>query len=131
IFDGADGIEVRLGTLVAAVFTRHRHLAPWMRHGLREAGAVPVLGEVMARGEAELRRLIALALAPRYGERPPAALIALMESLLGCPAWQRLAEALPQSAPEPATEAALLALAAAEANGSFFNQSAGRRRQRS
>ena len=42
-----------------------------------------------------------------------------------------LAEALPQSAPEPATEAALLALAAAEANGSSFNQSAGRRRQRS
>src|SRR5215475_6670113 len=79
IFAGSDSVEARLGALVAAVFARHRYLAPWMRHGLREAGAVPVLGEVAARAQGELRRLIALALAPRYGERPPAALIALME----------------------------------------------------
>src|SRR5262249_34887823 len=131
IFDGSDGIAARLSALVAAVFAQHRHLAPWMRHSLREAGAVPVLGEVMARGQADLRRLIALALAPRYGESPPAALAALMESLLDFSAWQRLAEALPERAPEAATEAALLALAAAEANGSSFHQPAGRRRARS
>lgn len=139
IFDGSDGVEGRLRALVAAVFARHRYLAPWMRHSLREAGAVPVLGEVLARGQADLRQLIALALAPCHGESPPMALAALMESLLDFAAWQRLAQALPagaprgapQGTPEAATEAALLALAAAEANGSSFHQPAGRRRQRS
>src|SRR5690242_5482623 len=82
IFDGSDGIEARLHALVTAVFARHRYLAPWMRHGLREAGAVPVLSEVMARGQADLRRLIALALAPHHGETPPAALVVLIEGLL-------------------------------------------------
>jgi AcrR family transcriptional regulator len=131
IFDGSDGVEGRLHALVGAVFAQHRYLAPWMRHGLREAGAVPVLSEVMARGQADLRRLIALALAPHHGEKPPAALAALMESLLDFTAWQRLTEALPERTPEAATEAALLALVAAAANRSSFQQPAGRRRARS
>jgi AcrR family transcriptional regulator len=129
IFAPRSGVEARIRALVPAVFALHRFQAPWMRHGLAEAGTLPVLGEVLARGRARLRALIALALAPRYGEAPPPALAALFEILLDFTAWQHLAESPPGESPESLTTAALLALAAAEARRNRPTPPARRRRE--
>jgi AcrR family transcriptional regulator len=131
IFAAASGIEARIRALVAAVFALHRFQAPWMRHGLREAESLPVLAEVMAQGRNRLRSLIALALAPRYGDAPPRALVALFETLLDFAGWQRLAESLPQAALDTVTGDALLALARAEMRKTPPERSLKERRRRS
>ena len=130
IFAAASGIEARIRALVAAVFALHRFQAPWMRHG-HEAAGLPVLSEVLAQGRARLRSLIVIALAPRYGEAPPRALVALFETLLDFASWQRLDETLPQATLETVTGDALLALAKAEMKKTAPQRSLKDRRQRS
>jgi AcrR family transcriptional regulator len=112
IFEGKATAEARLGALVGAVFACHRFQAPWMRLGVHEAALIPALGEILRRDRARLAGLIRLALAPRWGEAPPPALVALIESLLDFTAWQRLVEAHePGGRPaEETTSDALLAL---------------------
>ena len=83
-----------------------------MRFVVHEAALVPALGEIMASGRLRLRQLIILALAPRYGAKPPPRLVALFETLLDFTAWQRLAEhsALARVVPEAIRSEALVAL---------------------
>ena len=129
IFAPDSALEPRIEALVAAVFARHRFQAPWMRHGLPEPGLLPVLDEFVAEGRAQLRALIALALAPRYGAAPPPALIALFETLLDFSAWQRLGQTAPEESPEAVTQAALLALVAADMAKSQPRESPRQRRR--
>jgi len=129
IFVPGSALEARIEALVAAVFALHRFQVPWLRHGLPEPGRLPVLDEFMAEGQARLRALIALALAPRFGEVPPPALIALFETLLDFSAWQRLTRTLPEQSPEAVTQAALLALVAADMAKTQPRESARQRRR--
>ena len=129
IFAPGTGVEARIEALAAAIFALHRFQAPWMRHGLPEAGRLPVLAEFLAKEQARLRTLIALALAPRFGEAPPPALIALFETLLDFSAWQRLTRTLPEQSPEAVTQRALLALARAETAKTQAQESASQRRR--
>ena len=68
-------------------------------------------------------------MAPRYGEAPPSALIALFETLLDFSAWQRLTRTLPEQSPEAVTQRALLALARAETAKTQAQESARQRRR--
>ncbi|HKF64050.1 MAG TPA: TetR/AcrR family transcriptional regulator [Dongiaceae bacterium] len=129
IFAPGSALEARIEALVTAVFVLHRFQAPWLRHGPPEAGRLPALDEFLAEGQARLRTLIALALAPRYGEAPPPGLIALFETLLDFSAWQRLTRTLPAQSPEAVTRAALLALVTADMAKSPTRESARQRRR--
>lgn len=79
----------RLGLLAAAVFARHAFVAPWMRLGWHEAALIPELGAIVARGNAELRQLIAAAVAP--DRKPTPDFVDAAFVLLDYPAWQELA----------------------------------------
>jgi len=129
IFTPGSALEARIEALVAAVFALHRFQEPWLRHGLPEAGRLPALDEFLAEGQARLRTLIALALAPRYGEAPPPGLIALFETLLDFSAWQRLTRTPPAQSPEAVTQAALLSLVTADMAKSLTRESARQRRR--
>lgn len=83
----------RLALLAAAVFARHEYLDPWMRVGWYEAALIPELGAIVERGNAELRQLIAAAIAP---EREPAgAFLDAAFVLLDFPSWKELSRTRP------------------------------------
>lgn len=90
IFAAAADTEARVAALTRAVFAGWRFRAPWMRWGVHEAALVPELRAILEKARDGLRQLIALALAPRFGQRPPEALAGLFEILLDFTAWQRL-----------------------------------------
>ena len=112
LFDGIDETEGRLKALVAAVFAAHRFMAPWLRW--HEEALFPALAKIMQEARDRLAQLIALALAPRFGQKPPASLIALCDILLDFTAWQRLSEdgAKDDRAAIAAASAALIAICA-------------------
>jgi len=80
----------RLRLLADAVYARHDYMAPWLRVGWYEAALIPALGDILARGDDELRRLIADAVAP--DRVPSAAFIDAAFVLLSYPAWQRFTQ---------------------------------------
>ncbi|MDP6708693.1 MAG: TetR/AcrR family transcriptional regulator [Alphaproteobacteria bacterium] len=90
IYDGASDLEDRLRTLVRALFAYYRYYDPWMRWGVHEAPLLPDLAAALEKTIVRPGPLIALALAPAFGNAPPASLVALCEILLDFPAWQRL-----------------------------------------
>ena len=116
IYRGLATAEARLAALAKAAFAVHRFQAPWMRRGIHEAALMPDLAKIVDEARSQFRRLVALALEPRFAGRPPAGLVALIEILLGFSAWQRLAEeaGLSQSGAEERAAAALFALLRAE-----------------
>src|SRR5579875_1858049 len=62
-----------------------------LRWSVHEAVLVRELAERLERMAESRRRLIAMALAPACGRKPPETLMAWCEILLDFPAWQRLA----------------------------------------
>jgi AcrR family transcriptional regulator len=90
IFADAADTAARAAALVEAVFASYRFRAPWLRWGMHEAALIPELRAIADQARAGLGRLIALALAPTFGRRPPPSLRALWEVLLDFGAWQRL-----------------------------------------
>lgn len=91
IFAGADDLDSRFEVLARALSAFYRYAAPWLRWTVHESVLVRELAD-RYRGLAEGRRkLLDLALAPAFGRRAPAPLVALCEILLDFPAWQRLA----------------------------------------
>jgi AcrR family transcriptional regulator len=90
IFATASDLEDRLRTLARAVCAFYRYLAPWLRWTAHEAVLVPDLAARYARMAENRRQLIAIALEPAFGPRPPAALLTLSETLLDFASWQRL-----------------------------------------
>jgi AcrR family transcriptional regulator len=90
IFAGAADTEARAAALVTATFAAYRFRAPWLRWGIHEAAFIPELRAIVDEARAKLGQLIALALAPTFGQRPPPSLCALWALLLDFSAWQRL-----------------------------------------
>src|SRR5579875_375892 len=91
IFAGTADLESRLHALAHALCATYRYLAPWLRWSVHEAVLVRELAERLERMAESRRRLIAMALAPACGRKPPETLMAWCEILLDFPAWQRLA----------------------------------------
>src|SRR5579875_1346147 len=91
IFAGTADLESRLHALAHALCATYRYLAPWLRWSVHEAVLVRELAERLERMAESRRRLIAMALAPACGRKPPETLMAWCEILLAFPAWQRLA----------------------------------------
>jgi AcrR family transcriptional regulator len=112
LFNGRDSAEARIAVLVPAVFAAHRFMAPWLRRGVHEAVLIPELGKVLEGPAQKMIEFIALALAPRFGAKPPPALLALCGILLDFTTWQRLSEdgVLKDSAAVEPVTAALLAI---------------------
>lgn len=114
LFDGIDDTADRLRALASALFARHRALAPWLRWSQHEAALIPELGSFHARTRDEHLRFIRDALSPRFGSRPPEALIGLVEILTRYSAWETLTKDRGLS-PEEAVAAVIDALDAASA----------------
>ena|SRR5579863_1727060 len=91
IFVGSGDLAGRLQALARAACAYYLYLAPWLRWTAHEAAFVPELAERYARMAERRRQLIATALEPAFGARPPAALLTLCETLLDFASWQRLA----------------------------------------
>ncbi|MBI3452219.1 MAG: TetR/AcrR family transcriptional regulator [Rhodospirillales bacterium] len=92
IFAGAEDTTVRLRALTRAVFAHHRALQPWLRWTIHEAEVLPELGVQYRRLKTERAALIAEALAPAFGHRPPAALVGLIDTMLDFSSWQTLTD---------------------------------------
>jgi AcrR family transcriptional regulator len=92
-FRGARSAAERLRRLARAVYARHEYRAPWLRHGYREQALIPELAAILARGDAEVRRLAVAALAPDREPAPAFADAAFV--LLDYPAWETLARERP------------------------------------
>jgi AcrR family transcriptional regulator len=90
IFSDSMDLESRLRALAAALFASYRCRAPWLRWAVHEAVLVRPLQDLVKQAAALRRRLIAEALEPDFGPRPPQKLVAVAEVLLDFPAWQRL-----------------------------------------
>jgi AcrR family transcriptional regulator len=110
IFEGAADLETRLHALTKAVIARHRHFAPWMRWAIHEGPLVPELAALLENDRPAPQRMIGIALAPRFRDAPPAALIALCEILLDFSAWQKLPDGSSKGA-EQVLAGALIVLA--------------------
>jgi AcrR family transcriptional regulator len=78
----------RVRLLAQAVFAHHAFMAPWTRTGWHEARLIPALGDILARGDAALRELIAAAVVP--DREPTAAFVDAAFVLLDVPAWREL-----------------------------------------
>lgn len=112
IFGAAIDVDERLRALVRALFAQYRYRAPWLRWAIHEACLVPDLAKLLKAAGEGRRQLIALALAPAFGPRPPESLLILCDILLDYSAWQRLTSGKNLSGEEIETVvvAALLAL---------------------
>jgi AcrR family transcriptional regulator len=88
----------RLKLLAQAVFARHAFFAPWLRFAWYEAALIPELGAIAAQRNAELRELIAAAVAPE--REPTAGFVDAAFVLLDYPAWKELTRS--HSSPEAA-----------------------------
>jgi AcrR family transcriptional regulator len=88
----------RLRLLAQGVYARHEYHAPWMRLGWHEAPFIPALADILERGNAALRELIAAALAP--DREPTTAFVDAAFVLLDYPAWHALTRS--RSSPEAA-----------------------------
>lgn len=84
---GASAAE-RLRLLTGAVFAQLEFVAPWMRLGWGEAEVIPELRALLDGGQAQLRKLLAQAVAPEYRATPEFLDAALL--LLDYPAWKGL-----------------------------------------
>lgn len=82
----------RLAALTRALFERHRRFAPWLRWSRHEAHLLPDMAPYLVRMRERHLRLIAVALEPACGARPPAPLVAVIEALTGFDAWQTLTQ---------------------------------------
>ena len=91
IFAAADDLDARLRALLDALFAQYDYYAPWLRWTLHEAHVLPVLGAWLQQADDQRRQLITRALEPAFGTTPPAALLALCESLTDFSTWQRFA----------------------------------------
>lgn len=80
--------EGRLRRLAEAAYAQLAFMAPWLRLGWSEAEKIPELGAILDRGRAELRRLVARAVAPDYRATPEFVDTAM--ALLDYPAWKSL-----------------------------------------
>jgi AcrR family transcriptional regulator len=69
-FADATGAAARLRALAKAVFAQLEFLAPWLRLGWGDAELLPALRAVLDQGRQEVRRLVALAVAPRLRATP-------------------------------------------------------------
>lgn len=80
--------EERLRLLARAVFAQLEFTAPWLRLGWGEAESIPALRAVLEQGRAELRQLLAEAIAPDCRASPAFLDAALL--FLDYPAWRAL-----------------------------------------
>lgn len=79
----------RIARLAEAVYAHHEFMAPWLRRGWHEAAAIPELGAILARADAEVRALVMDASVARP-EKPDVDVVDLATALLAFPAWQHL-----------------------------------------
>ena len=89
IFEGLDDAAARLDALVRAQCARYRFLEPWLRWEADEA-ALPELAVHLRRVRDRRLLLVREAIAPSFGQRPPAALVGVIDALLEFRAWQGL-----------------------------------------
>lgn len=115
IFAGAATAAERLAKLVPALFERHRRFAPWLRWSRHESHLLPDMAVYFTKMRERHVRLLREALAPRYGARPPQALVAVIEALTGFDAWHTLTaeNGLPSDEAADAAADALAAVLAA------------------
>lgn len=85
-FGETESTPERLRLLAQAVYEQLSFMAPWLRLGWGEAEVIPELAEIFSRGQAELRKLIAQAVAPAYRATPDFLDAATL--LLDYPAWK-------------------------------------------
>ena len=125
IFDDAPDLEARLHALVRALFAFYRFRAPLLRWTFYEARLVSDMAALQKKASEGRRQLIALALAPAFGPRPPEALAALCEILLDFPAWQRFASERGPSGEDAETVLAEALIALARQHGAAARQARG------
>jgi AcrR family transcriptional regulator len=113
IFAGTEDLDERVDALARAINAFYRFVAPWWRWTFYESRFLAELEPRYKKAAQQRRELLALALAPAFGARPPEPLLSLCESLLDFPSWERLTGeyGLDDAATARTMSAGLLALA--------------------
>lgn len=118
LFARRDTVAARLDALTERLFARHRALSPWLHLGQHEAHVIPELGVHVVQMRDEDLRFIRQALAPRFGTRPPEALVGMVDIQTRYSAWETLTaeRGLSPETALAAVRASLAALVAAYAS---------------